>query len=408
MAVIRPFSIVHPKKEFVEEISCPPYDVVNKKEAESYAKNPISFMHVIRAEVDLKNYEDNVYEKAKENLDNLISGEYLIEEEKPLFYIYKQQMGKITQIGLVACTSVDEYDRNIIKKHELTRQEKEEDRTKHILNLEANTGPVFLTYPDKDSNDNFLLNLIKNKNPLYDFSDENEVKHTVYRINEDDEIDLIKNKFMEIPYLYIADGHHRAASASNVAKIMKEKFPNEINDEYNYFLSVIFPASQLNIMDYNRVVKDLNRYSSGQFLQRADELFEIYKEDFDGNPDRKHHFGMYLDNQWYLLIPKKGTFNSKDPILSLDVSILQNNLLNPILGIRDPRKDQRIDFVGGIKGIRELKRMVDSGEYKVAFSLFPTSIEELMDVADSNRTMPPKSTWFEPKLRSGLFIHKLR
>lgn len=408
MALIRPFKIVHPKKEFVEEISCPPYDVVNRKEAESYAKNPISFMHVIRAEVDLKNYEDNVYEKAKENLDNLISGEYLIEEEKPVFYIYKQKMGKITQIGLVACTSVAEYDKNLIKKHELTRQEKEEDRTNHILSLEANSGPVFLTYPDKENDDNFLANIIENKSPLYDFSDENEVRHTVYKIEEDDEINLIKNKFIEIPYLYIADGHHRAASASNVAKILNEKFSDENNDEFNYFLSVIFPASQLNIMDYNRVVKDLNGYSVGQFLQRVDELFEIYKEDFNGRPDKKHHFGMYLDGQWYLLIPKKGTYNSNDPILSLDVSILQNNLLNPVLGIRDPRKDNRIDFVGGIKGIKTLEKLVDSEDYKVAFSLFPTSIEELMDVADSNKTMPPKSTWFEPKLRSGLFIHKLR
>ncbi len=408
MAVIKPFKILHPKKEFVEEISCPPYDVVNRKEAELYAKNPISFMHVIRAEVDMKDETENVYKKAKENLDKLVSGEYLLEEKDPVFYIYRQKMGNFTQTGLVACVSVKEYDRNIIKKHELTRQEKEDDRTNHILSLKANTGPVFLTYPGEEGKEDFFDKLVDNKNPLYDFKDENEVIHTIYRIDDTNVIEQIKREFEKIPYLYIADGHHRAAAASRVAGIMGGDSDYDPEKEYNYFLSVIFPSAQLNIMDYNRIVKDLNSHSIDKFLKEVGELFEIYKEDFDGKPDKKHHFGMYLNEQWHLLIPKKGTYNSKDPILSLDVSILQNNLLNPILGIRDPRKDERIDFVGGIKGTKELKKLVDSGKYKVAFSLFPTSIYELMDVADSGKTMPPKSTWFEPKLRSGLFIHKLQ
>jgi len=413
LSVVRPFRAVRPKAELVEKVNCPPYDVVSYEEAKEYGKTPESFMHIIRAEIDLPegtpHYGKPVYEKARDNLREFIEKGILVQDDEPRYYIYWQKMGDHVQIGVVGCASVDEYQKGLIKKHELTRQDKEDDRANHVYTVGANTGPVFLTFRSTGKFDNLLEELVEKLTPIYDFTDENGVIHRVHPVKEKEDIEKVEKAFEEIPALYIADGHHRAASASRVREMMKSENPAHTGmEEYNFFLSVIFPHSHLQVLDYNRVVKDLNGLSKEEFLEKIGEKFEVSEApEAPYKPKKKHEFGMYLDGKWYVLRAKPGSFDENDPVKSLDVSILQENLLHPILGIENPRKDPRIDFIGGIRGLGALEKRVNEG-WAVAFSMFPTSIDELMTVADKGMIMPPKSTWFEPKLRSGLFVHLLK
>ncbi len=413
MATIKPFKGLRPKRDLAEKVASPPYDVLNSEEARVMAKdNPYSFLHINKPEIDLPPdtdpYSKDVYRKGADNLRRFKSDGIFITDEKPCFYIYRQIMGNHSQYGLVAGASVEEYQKNIIKKHELTRAAKEEDRVNHVNHLNAQTGPVFLTYKAVPEIDR-LIDRIAAGDAEYDFTADDGIRHTLWVVEDNDNIGQLQALFAKIDYLYVADGHHRSAAAARVYEMRKKNNPNHTGDEsYNFFLTVIFPDKQMHIMDYNRVVRDLNGLSEETFINTVKERFQI--EEIHGSvskPDAKHTFVMYLDNQWFKLAAKAGTFDEADPVGRLDVSILMNNLLQPILGIGDPRKDDRIDFVGGIRGLEELKKRVDSGEMKVAFGLFPTSIEDLMAIADANETMPPKSTWFEPKLRSGLVIHEL-
>ncbi len=413
MAVIKPFKGLRPKPDLAEKVAAPPYDVLSSDEARELAKdNPISFLHINKPEIDLPPetdlYDDAVYAKGRENLERFINEGVFIQDEKPCFYVYRQIMGSHSQIGLVAGASVEEYEKGLIKKHELTRAEKEEDRVKHVNTLNAQTGPVFLTYKARPEID-ALIEKITQRTPVYDFTAEDGIRHTFWVVDDEKEIAQLQDQFAQLEALYVADGHHRSAAATRVKQMRQKQNPNHTGDEeYNYFLTVIFPHNQMYIMDYNRVVKDLNGLSKEQFLEKVKEKFEVEKIGSEAEkPKEKHTFVMYLDGTWYQLKAKPGTFDENDPVEQLDVSILMNNLLVPILGIGDPRKDKRIDFVGGIRGLKELKRRVDSGEMAVAFALYPTSIEDLMSIADAGKIMPPKSTWFEPKLRSGLIIHLL-
>lgn len=415
MAVIKAFKGVRPVPEFAEKVAALPYDVMNSEEAREMVKdNPYSFLHVDKAEVDLDPsidlYDKRVYEKASENLKDLTVKGALKKDNRDNLYIYKQVMNGRPQIGLVVCTSIDDYINNIIKKHEHTRADKEQDRINHVDYCNANTGPIFLTYKAKEKVDNAINSWIENHKPVYDFVSEDGIGHTVWVIDENSVIEGLIAEFAKVDYLYIADGHHRAASAVKVGIKRREEHPNyDGSEEFNYFLSVLFPDNQLYIMDYNRVVADLNGNSVEEFMNKISEKFDVKPFDGEGQykPAERNTFGMFLENKWYILRAKEGTFNNNDPVDRLDVSILQNNLLNPILGIQDPRTDKRIDFIGGIRGLKELERRVKEG-MKVAFAMCPTTIEDLMAIADAGKVMPPKSTWFEPKLRSGLFIHELR
>ena len=410
MAIIRPFKAIRPTKELAERIAALPYDVMNSDEAREMVKdNPYSFLHVDKAEVDLPKeidvYDDKVYEKAKENLDKMIDSGLYIEDEKSNYYIYRQVMKGRSQTGLVACASIDDYNNNVIKKHELTREEKEIDRINHVYKCEAHTGPIFLTYRENKDISNIVNEWVK-KEPIYDFKADDGVSHTVWIIDDEYTVNKLQDLFKTVKYLYIADGHHRSASAVKVGHIKraeKENYTGE--EEFNFFLSISYPDSELEVLDYNRTVKDLNGLSKEEFLSKVKENFEIIESNEQVKPKEKHTFGMYLENQWYLLKAKKGIFNPDDPVDRLDVSILQNNLLRPILGIDDPRKSKRIKFIGGIRGLNELEKRANT-DMKVSFSMYPTTIEDIMAIADSGETMPPKSTWFEPKPRSGLFIHK--
>jgi uncharacterized protein (DUF1015 family) len=412
MAKIKAFKGVRPALEMVKAVASPPYDVLNSEEAREQVKgNPYSFLHVVKPEVDLPpetdHYDESVYLKGRENLYKFIQDGILIQDEKPCYYLYRLIMGEIDEIGLVAATSIEDYENNIIKKHEHTRAVKEADRIKHVDTLNANTGPVFLTYKAQEEMNKLVAEQIRNK-PTYDFVADDGIKHIFWKIEDENVIEKITGIFRNIDFLYVADGHHRSASGTKVGQQRRAANPHHTGEEeYNYFLSVIFPHDQLYIMDYNRVVKDLNGLSSSDFLVRVNDKFEIELMGSNAfKPTEIHTFGMYLDRKWYKLTAKKGTFPTLDPVKSLDVSILQENLLHPILGIGDPRKDERIDFVGGIRGLSELSRRVDAGE-AVAFAMYPTSIEQLMAIADAGEVMPPKSTWFEPKLRSGLIVHLL-
>lgn len=410
MAVIRPFKGIRPIKELANKIAALPYDVMDSDEAREMVKgNPYSFLHVDKAEIDLPNdidaYDDRVYEKAKENLDKMIEKGYYIEDEKPKFYIYRQVMKGRSQVGLVGCASIDDYTNNIIKKHELTREDKEIDRINHVYKCEAHTGPIFLTYRANKNISNIINEWMK-KEPVYDFKSEDGVSHTVWIIEDECIVNKISELFKSVEYLYIADGHHRSASAVKVGHIKRAENEDYTGDEeFNYFLSISYPDSELEVLDYNRTVKDLNGLSKEEFLNKVSENFIVTKSNEQVKPKEKHTFGMYLEKQWYLLEARNGIFNPDDPVDQLDVSILQNNLLKPILGIDDPRKSKRIKFVGGIRGLRELERRADT-DMKVSFSMYATTTDDIMDIADSGRIMPPKSTWFEPKPRSGLFIHK--
>ncbi len=415
MAVVKPFRGLRPLPEKVGEVASPPYDVLNSYEARQRAKdNPISFLHVIKPEIDFDpgtdQYNKKVYEKGGENLANLINNNILIQDTKPCYYVYKLKMQGREQVGLVACASVDDYNNDRIKKHEFTRPKKEEDRLNHIDHLNAQTGPVFLTYR-AEKNINNLISEAMDKEPVYDFTGDYDVQHTLYIVDDEELIKKIKSAFEDIEALYVADGHHRSAAACRLQKIRKDNNPDNTGDEeYNYFLSVIFPHDQMYILDYNRVVKDLHGMSEEEFIDKIAEMFEVevYNKNEPFKPQNVHEFGMYLSGKWYQLKARKEIFDASDPIDSLDVAILQNNILEKLLDITDPRNDERIDFVGGIRGLTELEKRVDEEGYKVAFSLYPTTIDQLLSVADAGKVMPPKSTWFEPKLCSGVVIHKLR
>lgn len=411
MAVIRKFKAIRPTSEMAEAVAALPYDVVNSEEAREMTKDkPYSFLHVDKAEIDLPVgtdiYSPQVYAKAKENLDKLVSDGILVQDNKPMLYVYKLTMDGRSQTGLVACTSIDEYLNGIIKKHELTREDKEQDRIRHVDICNANTGPIFLAYRTVDEISAIIENVKKNA-PVYDFTAEDGIKHRAWVIDNDETANKLIELFKAVPNLYIADGHHRNASAAKVGLKRRAEHPDYTGDEeFNYYLAVIFPSDQLKIMDYNRVVKDLNGMTSEEFMNKLAEKFDIHEAEGKAKPKKQYDFGMYLDKKWYMLTAKEN-LRVNDAVAGLDVSILQNNVLIPILGIGDIRTDKRIDFVGGIRGLGELERRVDSGEMKVAFAMYPTSIDQLMTIADENKIMPPKSTWFEPKLRSGLFIHSL-
>lgn len=411
MAVIRKFKAIRPTSEMAEAVAALPYDVVNSEEAREMTKDkPYSFLHVDKAEIDLPVdtdiYSPQVYAKAKENLDKLVSYGILVQDNKPMLYVYELTMDGRSQTGLVACTSIDEYLNGIIKKHELTREDKEQDRIRHVDICNANTGPIFLAYRTVDEISAIIENVKKNA-PVYDFTAEDGIKHRAWVIDNDETANKLIELFKAVPNLYIADGHHRNASAAKVGLKRRAEHPDYTGDEeFNYYLAVIFPSDQLKIMDYNRVVKDLNGMASEEFMNKLAEKFDIHEADGRAKPEKQYDFGMYLDKKWYMLTAKEN-LRVNDAVAGLDVSILQDNVLIPILGIGDIRTDKRIDFVGGIRGLGELERRVDSGEMKVAFAMYPTSIDQLMTIADENKIMPPKSTWFEPKLRSGLFIHSL-
>ncbi len=413
MSVIQPFKGLRPKKELAAKVASPPYDVLNSAEAREMAKdNPYSFLHIVKPEIDLPEgtdlYSKAVYEKGADNLRRLMEEGVLQQDAKPCFYVYRQIMGDHAQIGLVAGASVEEYKKDLIKKHELTRAEKEDDRVNHVNHLNAQTGPVFLTYKARPGID-AIINKIVEREPENDFTADDGIRHTLWVVDKDEEIKALQEAFTQLDCLYVADGHHRSAAAARVYDMRKAANPNHSGkEEYNFFLTVIFPHNQMYIMDYNRVVKDLNGLSKDEFLKKIAAKFSVEELGAEADkPKQKHSFVMYLDGAWYKLTAKEGIFDPNDPVVRLDVSILMDNILVPLLGIGDPRKDKRIDFVGGIRGLEELKRRVDSGEMAVAFALYPTSIEDLMAIADAGRIMPPKSTWFEPKLRSGLVTHLL-
>ena len=414
MSVIKPFHGFRPTKELADKVAALPYDVMTSDEAREIAKdNPYSFLHVDKAEIDLDPgvniYSDAVYEKAAENLDKMISDKTYIQDEKDVFYIYSLVMDGRRQTGLVACASVDEYLNGTIKKHELTRADKEADRIRHVDVCDANTGPIFLTYRTKPEISNLIESFTFANAPIYDFTAEDGVSHTVWLIDDDTVIKTVKELFLTVPALYIADGHHRNASAVKVALKRREEAQYEDKAaEYNFYLAVLFPADELKILDYNRVVRDLGAYSKDEFFEKLGEAFDISPAPSSPYaPTAPHNFGMYIDKEWFSLTLKPSLADDSDPVLSLDVSILQDNVLVPLLGIGDIRTDSRIDFVGGIRGLSELEKRVDSGEMRLAFSMYPTSLDQMMNIADNGLIMPPKSTWFEPKLRSGLFIHKL-
>ncbi len=412
MATVRPFKAFRPKAEFAAEVAAKPYDVLNSDEAREEVKgHPLSFLHVGKPEIDLDPnidiHDASVYAKGKENLQKLISEKVLVEDSEPYLYVYAQTMNGNIQYGIVGCASVEEYWNDTIKKHELTRKDKEEDRCNHVRVTNSHSGPIFLTYPDNDEINAIVKNVISEK-PENDFVALDGIRHQSWIVKEKNRIQKLQSLFASIPNLYVADGHHRSAAAAIVGRERAKANPNHRGDEeYNFFLAVCFPASQLRIMDYNRLVKDLNGMTRDEFFAQCASKFSITKSESQVRPSKKGEFGLYIDRYWYTMNASEPLINQKDPVEKLDVAILQHHLLAPILGINDPRVDKRIDFVGGIRGLSELEKRVNSSEMKLAISMFPTSIHELIAIADAGKIMPPKSTWFEPKLRDGLFIHFL-
>ncbi|TKK71689.1 DUF1015 domain-containing protein [Ilyomonas limi] len=406
MSVIKPFKALRPQAQLAKQVASRPYDVLNSNEAKTEAQgNHYSFLHITKSEIDLPESTDihsqAVYDKAKENLQAFIKRDVLFKENKECYYIYRLTMNGRSQAGLVCVSSVDDYENNVIKKHEFTRPEKELDRINHMKTIGAQTGNVFLAYRDVEAVNDLLSNCMS-KNPVYNFTSDDGIEHTIWLISDDKIVNSITQLFAtEVPATYIADGHHRAASAAKVRQAMGSK----ATPASNYFLTTLFPASQLHIMDYNRLVKDLNGFTPDTLLQKIEADFTVENKGSEPvKPTALHQFGMYLAGTWYLLTAKEGTYTN-DPIGLLDVTILQNNILHKLLGIKDVRTDSRIDFVGGIRGLQALQQRVNSGEMAVAFSLYPVSLEQLFDIADSGEVMPPKSTWFEPKLRDGLLTH---
>ncbi len=413
MATVRPFRGLRPESELAAKIASLPYDVMDTEEARAkIAADPFSFLTVTKSEATLPEgtdpYSDEVYAKARENLVGYVTGGKMQQDKTPCFYIYRQRMNQHIQIGLVATAAVEEYRNGTIRRHELTRTEKEQDRVRHITVTKAQTGPVFLTYRQRPEISSFILKLMAEREPIINFIAEDGVRNTLYVVDDPVQIRETIRLFEAVPALYIADGHHRCAGAMRVADQMeKEAGAKDANAEYEYFQAVIFPDNMMEILDYNRVVADLAGYSEITFMRAVEEKFLIKPVRKAYHPEARHTFGMYLAGRWYELKAKEGTFDTKDTIAALDVSILQNNLLAPILKIGDPRTDDRIGFVGGIRGLEELERKVDSGKFAVAFSMYPTLMQEVMTVADAGQIMPPKSTWFEPKLRDGMVVHLL-
>lgn len=413
MPIFKPFKAFRPKPEYASKVAAKPYDVLSSEEAREEAKdNPLSFLHVGKPEIDLDPsidlYDPRVYEKGRENLMKLINDGILVQDPEPYFYLWAQTMGNRTQIGLVGCASVDDYWNDKIKKHEKTRKDKEEDRCNHVRVTNAHTGPIFLTYRDNQNINQIVENIIKTQ-PIYDFVSEDNVRQQVWVITDKETINKIQNILNnEVDNFYVADGHHRSAAAAIVGRERQLANPNHRGDEeYNFFLAVLFPASHLMIMDYNRIVKDLNNLTKEEFFEKISKVVTIEKQISKYKPQKKGEVGMYFDGEWYKLEIKPEFFATEDPVEKLDISILQNQILGPILGIDDPRTSKRIDFVGGIRGLEELEKKVNSGQWAVAFAMYPTSISELMMIADAGKIMPPKSTWFEPKLKDGLFVHFL-
>lgn len=411
MATIRPFAALRPPKQYAEQVSCLPYDVMNHAEACAMAAgNASSFLHICRADIDTSEaaiHDEITYQKSRENLETFIRKGFLVRENAPAYYIYRQMMWGRVQTGIVGCASVDEYLDGTIKKHELTRKEKELDRINHFDACSTQTEPVFLAYRKHEGIATAIREWIKFHKPEYDFTSDDGVTHLLWPVTDDEVIASIRKGFEEVPTLYIADGHHRTASSAAVSAKRRQQHPDYTGEEeYNYLMAVTFSDEDLFIMDYNRVVADLNGLTAEQFLQAIGEQFTVTpaKPGAPYAPKSKHEFGMYLNNTWYVITAKEGSFDANHPIDSLDCAILQSNLLAPILGINDPRTDNRIDFVGGIRGLEELERRTGEG---VAFALYPVTMADLFHVADSGEIMPPKSTWFEPKLRSGLFAHEI-
>ena len=413
MSTVRPFKGLRPPVDLVEQVASRPYDVLNSEEARAEAgDNEKSLYHIIRPEIDFApgtdEHDAKVYEKAVENFQKFQAEGWLVEEQKPCYYIYAQTMNKRTQYGFVVAASVADYIEGRIKKHELTRRDKEEDRMKHVRINRANIEPVFFTFPDNEGLQ-AIIDKVKVRKPEYDFVAPDGFGHTLWIIDDEKEIETVTQLFASIDNMYIADGHHRSAAAALVGKEMAEANPHHTgNEEYNFFLAVCFPASHLNVIDYNRVVRDLNNLSDEEFIARLTESFVVEEKGKDiYKPSSLHNFSLYLGGKWYSLTAKPGTYDDADPIGVLDVTISSNLILRDILGITDLRSDKRIDFVGGIRGLGELQKRVDSGEMKMALALYPVTMKQIIDIADTGNIMPPKTTWFEPKLRSGLVIHKL-
>ena len=413
MAILKPFKGYRPPAEIVKDLASRPYDVLNSEEArEEAGDNKYSFLRVVKPEIELPEdvdlYSEEVYNKAEENFKKFIDNGWLKQDEKRQYYIYAQTWGPKIQYGIVGCAGVEDYLNNIIKKHEYTRPDKEEDRMKHVRKLNANAEPVFFTYPAQKEIDAIVEGIVKDT-PIYDFVADDGFGHKFWVIEDDGTIERLEKLFADVKYFYVADGHHRTAAAALVGNEKKKNNPNHTGDEeYNFFMAVLFPDNQLTIIDYNRVVKDLNGLSADEFIKKLEPLFSIKEHgDVEYKPTGIHNFSMYLEGKWYSLDAKDHTYDDNDPIGVLDVTVLSKYVLDDILGIKNLRTDKRIDFVGGIRGLGELKKRVDSGEMKVAFALYPVTMKQLIDIADTDNIMPPKTTWFEPKLRSGLVVHTL-
>ncbi|MFK7905105.1 MAG: DUF1015 domain-containing protein [Chitinophagales bacterium] len=412
MATIKAFRGYRPAKELAEKVASRPYDVLNRAEALEES-NPHSYLHIIRAEIDLPEldspYDEAVYKTAKKNFEQFAKDEILVQDSVNCLYVYAQTMNGKRQVGLMTCTSNEDYQNDIIKKHEFTRPKKEQDRINHISTTRLHSGPVLMAYPQVNTIDAVIDQVTQKQAPEYDFTADDGIQHTLWVIDDVSIIQTLVDLFdSEVEAIYIADGHHRAASSAKVGLKLKEENENHTGNEgYNFFLSVLFPDNQLQIIDYNRLVKDLNGLSTDDFLQQVAQKFDVEATGMTQvKPRNPYTFGMYMEGEWYQLTAKEGTYNTSDPIDSLDISVLSDNLIAPILGIKDQRTDDRIDFVGGIRGMKELEKRVNSGEMQVAFSIYAVSIQQLIDVANSGNVMPPKTTWFEPKLRSGLVTHK--
>jgi uncharacterized protein (DUF1015 family) len=412
MALVLPFKAVRPQQKFVSQVAALPYDVMTREEAQkAVSGNALSFMHVEKSEIDVpdqtKSDDDLIYQTAKRNFVQMQKKGILLQDESPCFYIYQQQMSGRTQTGIVGTMSAAEYDAGKIKKHELTRKDKEDDRINHVSTVNAQTGPVFISYRERQ-NLNKIVDKIIASTPEYDFTADDGVMHTVWIVADAKQIEEIKKEFRDVDALYIADGHHRAAAAATVARNRRGQNKSaDSSNEYESVLAVFFPHTQLRVMDYNRAVKDLHGLTPEKYLEKISSCFTVSKNFTARSPQQLHDFGMYLGGEWYKITIKKGMYNESDPVASLDAAILQEHLLDPVLGIKDPRVDDRIKFIGGIRGMDELEKLVNKDGFAVAFSLYPTTMEQIINVANAGAIMPPKSTWFEPKLRSGIFTHKL-
>ena len=414
MSVLVPFKAIRPLKDKVKDVACRPYDVLDEKEARVLSEgNPISFYRVIKPEIefpdDFDHYAKEVYQRGADNFKKLMDEGVMKMDDTENFYAYQIVMGDHTQTGLVGCCSIDDYFNNVIKKHELTRPDKEEDRKNHVRYGKANYEPVFFSYPKVNEIDT-VVNEVRKGEPVYDITTDDGFRHTLWVISDRNKVAKIQSLFeTKVPSIYVADGHHRTAAGALVGKELREAAGGNPNDgkRYNYFMAVLFPDDQLKIIDYNRVVKDLHGMSYNEFLTELEKRFDVEAVDGQYKPGGLHHFGLYMNGQWYKMIARPGTFDDQDPVGVLDVTILSKQVLEPLLGIVDLRTDKRIDFVGGIRGLEELERRVDSGNMKAAFAMYPVSMKQLIDISDNGMIMPPKVTWFEPKLRSGLFVHSL-